>query len=120
MFSARALKTSATLAFALGLGISFNANAIPTNFSFAGTFGDDDDVQLFNFTANGASTVSLVSFSYAGGTQANGNVVVRGGFDPILALFDSSGALVGQNDDSSGGELRRRGCDVRFRHRPAV
>jgi hypothetical protein len=87
----------------LGLAASAVATAVPANFSFAGTFTDDDDVQLFNFTANGTSTARLISYSYAGGTQANGNTVLRGGFDPILALFDSTGLQVGQNDDSVSG-----------------
>jgi len=84
----------------LGLVASAVATAAPANFSFAGTFADDDDVQLFNFTANGTSTARLISYSYAGGTQANGNTVLRGGFDPMLALFDGTGLQVGQNDDS--------------------
>jgi hypothetical protein len=94
---ARSLKQ---IGSALGLAAAVAAQASPTNFSFVGSFGGDANVQLFNFTANGASTVRLISYSYGGGTQANGNVVARGGFDPILALFNSSGALVGQNDDA--------------------
>ena len=84
------------------LAASTASMAIPTNFSFNGTFVRDDNVQLFNFTADGASTVSLVSYGYAGGTQSNGNVVARGGFDTILALFNATtGAFVGQNDDTA-------------------
>ena len=76
--------------------------AAPTSaldLSFTGSFTADDDVQLFFFTADGVSTVVLRTYSYAGGVQADGNVVPRGGFDPNLALFDSGGALLGQNDD---------------------
>jgi uncharacterized protein (TIGR03382 family) len=72
------------------------------NFSFSGTFSQDDDVQLFNFTADGASTAYLVSYAYGGGTQADGTVWSQGGFDTILALFDATGNLVTQNDDGSG------------------
>lgn len=82
------------------LGAS-QAGAAPTNFSFTGTFAQDNDVQLFNFTADGSSAVTFRSYSYAGGTQANGNVVARGGFDPILALFNSSGELIAQQDDDT-------------------
>lgn len=91
------------LALALAVGVSVGAYAAPTNFSFTGSFGGDADVQLFSFTADGASTVRLISHSYGGGTQADGNVVAAGGFDPILALFNSSGSLIGQNDDSNSG-----------------
>ena len=89
------------IAVAAGLLASAAAMAAPTNYSFAGSFATDDEVQMFNFTANGSSTVALISYGYAGGTQANANVVVRGGFDPILALFNTTtGAYVGQNDDA--------------------
>jgi hypothetical protein len=71
------------------------------DFSFTGTFTQDDDVQLFNFTVGATSTVTLRSWSYAGGTNAAGTVIARGGFDPILALFDSAGNFIGDNDDGS-------------------
>ena len=79
------------------------ASASTVNYSFRGSLADDSDVQLFSFTADGSSTVRLITYSYAGGTQADGTVVAAGGFDPILALFDSTGALIGQNDDAPGG-----------------
>lgn len=90
----------ATLAVAASLGAVAVAHAAPTDFSFAGNFSKANDVQTFTFTANGSSAVRLITYSYAGGTQANGNVVAAGGFDPILALFDATGELVGQNDDA--------------------
>lgn len=92
--------TIKTASVVLGLLAAAAAQATPTNFSFAGTFADDDDVQLFTFSAASSSTVRLISYSFGGGTQSNGNVVTNGGFDPILALFNSAGALIGQNDDA--------------------
>lgn len=82
-----------------GLFFLATSQAFASNFSFTGTFAQDDDVQVFDFTADGASEVTLRSYSYAGGTQADGNVVPGGGFDPILALFDSMGVLIAQQDD---------------------
>src|SRR5579872_2104912 len=73
------------------------------NFSFTGMFTSDDDVQQFNFAVGAPSTVTLRTYSYAGGTNSAGTVIPRGGFDPILALFDSSGNLVNQNDDGGCG-----------------
>jgi hypothetical protein len=70
------------------------------NFSFTGTFGADDDVQLFSFTTDGSSTVTLRSYSYAGGTQADGNVMSHGGFDPGMTLFDATGLRIGKDDDN--------------------
>jgi hypothetical protein len=75
--------------------------ALAASFSFVGFLTADDDVKLFSFTADGASTVTLRTYSYAGGVQANGNFVFNGGFDPTLALFDSSGAVIGLDDDGS-------------------
>src|SRR5262245_47769873 len=73
------------------------------NFSFTGSFTQDDNVQLFNFTVGALSTVTLRTWSYAGGNNSAGNAISRGGFDPILALFNATtGALIGQNDDGSG------------------
>jgi hypothetical protein len=80
----------------VGLG-SQTANA--DNFSFTGSFTNDSNVQLFNFTVGAPSTVTLLTYSYAGGTNSAGTVIPEGGFDPILALFNSSGTLIGQNDD---------------------
>ncbi len=73
--------------------------AFASNFSFQGTFLADDNVQLFNFTVGSSSTVTLQTWSYAGGVDAAGVTIPRGGFDPILALFDSTGAEINQNDD---------------------
>ena len=42
----------------------------------------------YNPTAT--STVTLQTYGYAGGTNAAGQVIAQGGFDPILALFDST------------------------------
>ena len=69
------------------------------SFSFTGSFSFDDDVQVFGFHVGAPSTVTLRSYSYAGGTMADGTGIAAGGFDPILALFDGSGNLINQNDD---------------------
>ncbi len=82
--------------------LSTAANAIPIDFSFTGNLSNDDDVQFFNFSVAEISSVTLRTWSYAGGTNAAGNEISAGGFDPILALFDSAGNLIGQNDDGFG------------------
>jgi hypothetical protein len=73
--------------------------AVADNFSFTGSFINDNDVQLFNFTVGAPSTVTLLTYSYAGGTNSAGTSIARGGFDPILALFDSAGVRIAENDD---------------------
>lgn len=86
---------------ALGVLLCLPGLALADNFSFTGTFAADDDVQLFNFTVGASSTVTMITKSYAGGTLADGTVISAGGFDPILSLFDSTGSLIGANDDGS-------------------
>ncbi len=75
------------------------------DFSFTGYFVQDDNVQLFDFSVGALSNVTLRTWSYAGGVNAAGQAIDRGGFDPILALFDSSGALIDQNDDGACGDV---------------
>lgn len=87
---------------ALSLGMSAASAA---NFSFTGNFNHDNDVQKFNFSVGSLSSVSLRSWSYAGGTNAMGAAIARGGFDPILALFDATGARVGEQDDAGCGNV---------------
>jgi len=92
------MKKIHTAILALGF-ITGSVNA--ADFSFTGNFEHDDEVQEFNFIVTApTSDVTLRTWSYAGGTNGAGAEVARGGFDPIVALFDGSGNLVGQNDDS--------------------
>ena len=80
----------------------YSTSAQALDVSFTGSLAADDSVQLFNFSVGAPSSVTLRTYSYAGGVQANGNVVSAGGFDPILALFDGAGNFIDQNDDGSG------------------
>lgn len=89
------------LAVAAALSLATTAQA--ANFSFTGTLDTPSTVQFFDFNVGAASDVTLRTWSYAGGVNAAGTVISRGGFDPILALFSlPDGALVGQNDDGIG------------------
>lgn len=63
------------------------------NFSFTGTFTKDTDLQFFTFTlANPTPGVALRTWSYAGGTNAAGQVIPSGGFEPYLNLYFSDGS----------------------------
>lgn len=65
-----------------------------TNFSFNGTFTHDNGVQLFHFSIGSATTVTLQTFSFGGGTNAAGNPVAAGGFTPVFSLFDADGGAI--------------------------
>jgi hypothetical protein len=57
---------------------------------YQGVFGADNDVQLFTFQNLVTETVTIQTYSYAGGT-VNATVIPAGGFAPSAFLFDSSG-----------------------------
>jgi len=76
-----------------------------TDLSFTGAFLHDNDVQRFTFTVSSMSTVTLRSWSYAGGVNALGDTIARGGFDPILSLFDGTGTRLYEQDDASCGDV---------------
>jgi len=93
---------TAVIAILFSIG---SANA--ADFSFTGNFTDNNEVQEFNFSvADPGSDVTLRTWSYAGGTNAAGAAIDRGGFDPVVTLFDSTGTLIDRNDDSSGNVAR--------------
>ncbi|MGB5324518.1 MAG: DVUA0089 family protein [Pseudomonadales bacterium] len=83
----------------------FSSAAAAGNFSFTGSFNQDDEIQLINFVLTAPTTVTLRSYSYGGGTQADGNIVVAGGFDPVLAVFDFQGDFVVQQEDAPIGTV---------------
>ena len=86
------MKKKLLVGFALGvisLGSVGTASAL--DFDFNGVFDADNDVVLLDFTVGADSTITIFSSSWD-----------DGGFDPILAVWDSSGAVVNEQDD---GEL---------------
>lgn len=74
------------------------------NLSFNSTFGTNPDtIESFFFTADGASTVTIRSYGYGGGTTSQNTTILAGGFDPVLTLFDgTTGAYILDRDDDIG------------------
>ncbi|MGA3239424.1 MAG: DVUA0089 family protein [Bryobacteraceae bacterium] len=78
--------------------------AIVTGFAaplslFQGSFAADDQVALFNITANTSETITIETYSYAGGT-VNSTVIPAGGFAPAAFLFDDIGDELTLNNGS--------------------
>ncbi|MEM8610854.1 MAG: DVUA0089 family protein [Cyanobacteria bacterium P01_H01_bin.105] len=97
---------SAVLGVVTGAMVATLSNAaLAADFSFRGTFAQDDDIHLFDFSVTQESTVTFRTYSYGGGTQADGTVIAAGGFDPILSLFDANGTLIGLSDDDESGRV---------------
>lgn len=84
--------------FAVMMSLSSNVLAIPSDFDFSGTFSNDDDVVLLNFTVGTDSAITIFSSSW-GNDQGSDGYVAGGGFDPILAIWDNGGNLVAEQDD---------------------
>jgi hypothetical protein len=90
--------------------LCFSSFAFASNFSFQGNFILDNDLQEFLFTIANPGTVTMQTWSFAGGTNANGTIIPAGGFAPVLALFDSTGTIVGNFDQ---GGVAPAGCGPR-------
>lgn len=74
------------------LSLSSGALAVPMDFDFSGTFTNDNDIVLLDFTVGADSTITIFSSSWKSGDSGLG-------FDPILAIWDSVGDLVAEQDD---------------------
>jgi hypothetical protein len=84
------LKISHTLAGHVMVVLALSSPAKAADFSFSGNLSVDNPAQFFSFTTSKTSYVGLQSFFYSGGIQANGAVVLAGGIDPIVWVFDAS------------------------------
>lgn len=75
-------------------GVTVSASA--ASFSYMGNFTNDNDVKFVNFNVLTDTTVTLQTFGYGGGTNANGDVISAGGFESTLQLFAvPSGLAIG-------------------------
>lgn len=81
-------------------------SAMATSYSFTGNFSNDNDVQLFNFSITSDSTaLSIHTLSLHGGTNAAGDIIGGGGFNPYLAIFNQlDGAWIFDTSSKPAGE----------------
>jgi len=79
-----------TLALAAFLAIAAQSHAL--DFDFSGTFTKDNDVLGLSFTVGAPSTITIFSSSWLSGD-------IQAGFDPILAIWNSAGIRMAQQDD---------------------
>ncbi len=77
----------------LSLAVSFvGLSAHAADFDFSGTFTSDNDVLMFQFTVGSTSDFTIFSSSWLDGDSGLG-------FDPILAIWDSNGINIFEQDD---------------------
>jgi hypothetical protein len=92
--------------------MGFSVAGVAGQFSFTGNFVNDNDVQLFSFTLLSPGTVTVQTWGYGGGTNAAGQVIAPGGFEPTLSMFDAlSGNLVAGPFDPGGTPCAPRNVD---------
>ncbi len=60
---------------------------------YTGTFPADNQVALFAITADISETITIQTYSYAGGT-VNSTIIPSGGFAPVAFLFDGLGGVL--------------------------
>jgi hypothetical protein len=84
---------------ALLLSLLYAGPAHALDFDFSGTFQNDDDSVLLNFSVASQSNITIFSSSWGDSETADDGYMANAGFDPILALWDSSGNLINEQDD---------------------
>jgi hypothetical protein len=72
---------------------------------FTGTLSSPESVFEDTFTLTAADTVTVQTWGFGGGTNAEGQPITAGGFDPLIALFNGSGPTATIVTDGSGNPL---------------
>lgn len=91
------IRTFAAITAAL---LSTGASA--ANFAITGVLLADNGRASTTFNVEVPSTVTLRTFGYAGGRNTYGRMIARGGFDPVLSVYDAAGNAIDFNDDGVG------------------
>jgi len=73
--------------------------------SFTGTLATPVSVFETTFSLTSASTVTFQTWGFGGGTNAAGQVIPAGGFDPLISLFFGPSATPTMYVDGSGNAL---------------
>jgi hypothetical protein len=73
--------------------------------SFTGALATPESVFETTFTLPSSSTVTFQTWGFGGGTNAAGQVIPPGGFDPLIALFSGPVATATMYADGSGNPL---------------
>lgn len=97
-----------SLTFLLGLVVSAlvgTGGAQALTVTQAGSFTTDNQVFQYNFTLPSATSISIYTTSYAGGTNLDGSTSIAGGFVPNLTLFAANGTVI----SADGGSATARG-----------
>ena len=81
------------LAVVAAFSLLASAECKAGQFSFAGSFTNDNDIQFFTFSLFSPNTVTLQTWGYGGGVNAAGQTVSPGGFESILQVYDLASGI---------------------------
>jgi hypothetical protein len=70
--------------------------------SYTGTLASSMDVVAETFTLTSPATIGLQTWSFGGGRNAAGNLILPGGTDPFLGIFSGTGASAAILTDGGG------------------
>jgi PEP-CTERM motif len=73
--------------------------------SFGGSLNTPEDIFTTTFTLTIADTLTFQTWGFGGGTNAAGQAIAAGGFDPLLSLFSGPVATATMVVDGSGDPL---------------
>jgi hypothetical protein len=75
-----------------------------TTTSYTGSLASSSDVYslVFNISGSASENVAVQTWSFGGGTNANGQAIAAGGFDPFLAIFSGTGSSASIVTDGMG------------------
>jgi hypothetical protein len=93
------LKTAILLAVAMLAPLVSAASTL----SFNGAFGQDESLEWFRVTMNAPGALTVRTWSFAGGVNADGTTIPAGGFAPVLSLFEETGFQLLLAVDHAGG-----------------
>lgn len=89
----------------LGLSALAACSLSAANLSYTGVLDSPEDFFETTFVLSAADTVTFQTWGFGGGTNAAGQVIPAGGFDPLIALFNGPAAAATMYVDGSGNPL---------------
>lgn len=91
------------------LGLLAAANCAASIISYKGTLATPESYFQTTATLSVAGTLTLQTYGFGGGTSAGG-LVSAGGFDPLVAVFDSTGLVIQGTSDTLTNYSSFEGC----------
>lgn len=82
--------------------LSAIASGQVSSLSYTGTLANPQSAFQVTFTLSASDTVTFKTWGFGGGTNAAGQVIPAGGFDPLIALFTGPAATAAIYVDGSG------------------